>query len=226
MSATRTRANLGNARKHGDDGDRIKGRRNAGRKSAVGGDPQPIIAAVDGYRIKGMAQWTDWKRNVSGITSLAAVGIDADGGGGGTLERLERVLSRDDSTRACTPTYERAVYGEDSSIFGRVVRDALSGECIEEGFGTTRVLMVHLFSFIIRQLDSLKESTPRAKTTEEGPRDDPDDCTESPGEGAVAKVEATKALVGGGQGLWWRKLGSDTNTREGLSKEWEAMQVS
>lgn len=212
---------IGNAHKYGDGGDRIKGRCNA----AAGVDPQPMIAGVDGYEINGMARWTDWKRNLSDIASLAGVRVATDGDGSGTLKRLGRVLSREDATRACTPTYERAVYGEDSSIFGRAVRDALSGECIEEGFGTTRLLMVHLFSFIVRKLDLLKESTPRAKVTEEGPRDDSDDCTEFRREGAAAMVETAKAPVRGGYGLWWMKLRGETNTREGRSKESEAMQV-
>lgn len=218
---TRGPQSIGNGHKHGDDGYRI----NEGHIADAGRDQQPMIAAVDGYEIKGMARWTDWTRSLSGIGSLAGMGVSADGDGSGTLERLERVLSRDDATRACTPTHERAIYGEDSSIFGRAVRDALSGECIEEGFGTTRMLMVHLFSFIVRKLDSLRESTPRADTIEEGPRDDPDGYTEFRREGTAATVEAAKAPVGGGHGVRWKELRGDTNTREGRSNESKAMQV-
>lgn len=46
--------------------------------------------------------------------------------------------------------YDRANYGESMSVFGRAVRDALKGQCIED-IKLSRVLAVHLYNFIRRE---------------------------------------------------------------------------
>lgn len=53
-------------------------------------------------------------------------------------------------TRACPPVYDRANYEDTMSVFGRAVRDALKGQCIEN-IRLSRVLVVHLYSFILRE---------------------------------------------------------------------------
>lgn len=53
--------------------------------------------------------------------------------------------------RPCVAVYDRAIYEEKMSVFGRAVRDALGGECTEKGH-VHRVLLVDLFKFVRREL--------------------------------------------------------------------------
>lgn len=78
------------------------------------------------------------------------------GEGGGAARRHTGVTARRGTTsvqceknRASTPVYDRAIYEETSSVFGRVFRDALSGECIQEGHHK-RILIADLYGFLRR----------------------------------------------------------------------------
>lgn len=54
------------------------------------------------------------------------------------------------ATRQCPAIYDRANYEETMSVFGRAVRDALKGRCVES-IRVPRVLVVHLYNFILRE---------------------------------------------------------------------------
>lgn len=72
------------------------------------------------------------------------------GGGGGGGGDLGHVRAQYEKTKGCAPVYDRAIYEENTSLFGRILRDALSGECIEAGHHD-RVLVVDLYNFLRRE---------------------------------------------------------------------------
>lgn len=64
--------------------------------------------------------------------------------------------------RACDAAYDRAIYEKNGSVFGRTIRDALRGQCIED-VDHPRVTMVHLYSFVRREF--LPFERPRSRRT-------------------------------------------------------------
>lgn len=84
-------------------------------------------------------------RQLSGGLGEKSPGDFGDGSGDGSEQ----------ATRPCAPVYDRAIYEEKMSVFGRAVRNALGGECTEKGH-VHRVLLVDLFKFIRREFRSFE----------------------------------------------------------------------
>lgn len=68
--------------------------------------------------------------------------------------------------KACAPMFDVAIYEEKMSMFGRVLRNALSGECIKEGHHD-RVLIADLYTFLRREFQKFEQ--PREGSAEPGP---------------------------------------------------------
>ena len=83
-------------------------------------------------------------------------------GSGGNVASGQQFAKGD--TRACTAVYDRAHYEDTMSVFGRAVRDALRGQCIEN-IDLSRVLVVHLYNFLRRECAPFER--PRMSVAEE-----------------------------------------------------------
>lgn len=102
---------------------------------------------------------------------------DGDGGGsGGKIEgdrEPQGLLSTQRGSdaiyglnKACAPMFDVAIYEEKMSMFGRVLRNALSGECIKEGHHD-RILIADLYTFLRREFQTYEQ--PRERSVEPGP---------------------------------------------------------
>ena len=152
--------------------------------SASRKNPRIVIAVMDDDDTKDNTQGCDRRQRSFGNALK-----DVAGG-------REVSLCQDDTMRACEPVYDRAVYGEEKSVFGRAVRDALGGECIASSGTASPVLIVHLYNFIVQRLDSFERLSPRRTGSKEWRGDGPNQRA-----GFRKKKAAAEGMLK--QASWW-----------------------
>lgn len=103
-------------------------------------------------------------RNSGGGNSIPATSWKSALAPGSSSSVVNGQRSEKGDTKACTAVYDRANYEETMSVFGRAVRDALKGQCIEN-IKLSRVLAVHLYNFIRRECAPFEH--PRMSVVEE-----------------------------------------------------------
>ena len=175
-------------RQSGFECDRFSNDGKLGGSSASRKNPRIVIAVMDDDDTKDNARGCDRRQRSFGIALK-----DVAGG-------REVSLCQDDAMQACEPVYDRAVYGEEKSVFGRAVRDALGGECIVSSGTASRVLIVHLYSFIVQRLDSFERLSLRRTGSKEWPGDGPNQRAGSREKKAAAEGMLKQAS------WWWRSV--------------------
>ena len=172
---------------HGERDD--KGERSSRRRK--GGRPRPsrvkLSRTISGRTEQrsgggggGLMRWSSGVHTRKPFISSGSGGNGGSGGGGGGdgnaalkqnakkfPRKRERQPEEHGFARACASVSERAIYEDNMSVFGRTVRDALSGECTEN-VHLPRVLVVDVYSFVRREFLPYGRPRPSAKTIEEG----------------------------------------------------------
>lgn len=148
-------------RKNGERPSRRRKRR--GRRTRRGARGTISQTLSGGRKKRGGGGLTRWSSGVVGSMRLISHGSGGSGNSSGdsdasrtNTKRIARKRERQQQheerglARACAPVSERAIYEENMSVFGRTIRDALSGECTEN-VHLPRVLLVDLYRFVRRE---------------------------------------------------------------------------